>query len=278
MSTTLPLDDLLWTPQRLGDAVRALAAAAGLEPRVGVDAPRLPGTEAWASEAESAGEAVAAVARHFDLEAGPVPVTVASVGEFARHAEAALIQRPGTIGFVLLIRGTSRYVELLGPELRAHRVPVDRFQRWWLEHRYREMDSESSGPLREARADRREGLAAPETESSMSARGTRSSTGCGALRLPASRPFRQWVRRFRLPGEALRFVATYASAYALMVTSWWLLGAAGPQRTGRRRLADGLASRRVERGALLAGIRAGTRLASTSACRPSSAPGCCPAS
>jgi ATP-binding cassette, subfamily B, bacterial len=116
------LTTLTWPAARLGEALEALARAAGLAPRA-VEPLSPPAGPLWPSD-EVLGRWLAAAAGHLGLEAEPMESTYGEVERLLLQVGPALLRLPGDSEpcFVALLGGRRRTVSLLGPDLKIHRL------------------------------------------------------------------------------------------------------------------------------------------------------------
>jgi ATP-binding cassette subfamily B protein len=116
------LTTLAWPASRLGEALEALALAAGLEPRA-VEPPSPAAGLLWYGD-ETLGRWLQAAAGHLGLEAEPLEISYGEVERRLRQAGPALLRLPvdGEPCFLALLGGGRRAASLLGPDLVTHQM------------------------------------------------------------------------------------------------------------------------------------------------------------
>jgi ATP-binding cassette subfamily B protein len=209
------LTDLRWPAARLGEALHALARAAGLQPAVE------PG--GGPADAGTAGPWIEASAAGMGLEAEEVEVPYSEVESLIGRAAPALLRLPAGAGFLALVRSGGRGAVLLGPDHRLHRVGMAAVR----DLLCRELDDragpEVDGLLVQAEVPPRRRSRARAALLRERLGPTRVG-GCWLLDLPPGESFRRQLRRSRLGRLAGRMAWAHAAQHALLLASWWVLG------------------------------------------------------
>jgi ATP-binding cassette, subfamily B, bacterial len=111
------LTRLTWPVARLGEALEALARAAGLALRA-VESLSPPAGLLWPGD-EALGRWLAAAAGQLGLEVEPAEIPYGEVEPLLQRVSPALLRLPGDgePRFVALLGGGRRTVSLLGPDL-----------------------------------------------------------------------------------------------------------------------------------------------------------------
>lgn len=228
MSTASPdsgaLDACAWPADRAGEALQALAAAAGLPWRSGEEA-ALPPAPLGAGRAALA-EWIEWAAARAGFEAEAVETPVPAVGDLLRQAAPALLVVPRQGGFDLVLLAAARGadVTLIGPDGERHRCPAETLRaalcRPLEAPLAREIDPllERAGvtPQRRARARRamqRERLAAERIDAGW------------LLRPSVNTPMRSQLRQQRLPAALLMLALVLLATVGLEIAGWRLIGA-----------------------------------------------------
>jgi len=218
------VDRIAWPAERLGDAMEALAAGAGLSPRA-VAPPLAPAIaiadrgalSRWLDQAAS----------HLGVEAEPVQASLGEATSVVLASGPALLCLPGDgpLRFIALVGRAGRDVAVLRPDRAAVRVPAEALADLLCgthEERLRPelaslLDSAGVAPRRRPRARRallRERLGAVPIQ------------GVWTLRsLPGASPRRQFAEA-GLPRRAVVVVAAQVATSALLALAWWVIAEA----------------------------------------------------
>ncbi|HJS85229.1 MAG TPA: ATP-binding cassette domain-containing protein [Acetobacteraceae bacterium] len=219
------LMNLSWPPDRLGQALEALALRSGLRdaPRRGAAMPAAPSIETPAQ----AGNWLEWAAGHLGVEAEPVEFPLPELERSLMRAcpMVCALHDGRETRFFLLLEAKGRSVALIGPDLRLHRRPVDairaaataRFEVPLIRDLDRLLDTAKVAPGRRDRvraAMLRERLAGQMVG------------GCWLLRLPARAPFFAQLARAGLIRRLGWVVALLTGVYLVEIIGWALIGAA----------------------------------------------------
>lgn len=209
------LEAVLWPTGRAADTVTALARAAGLRPLAGEDG------------GAGRGVTVELAARRRGLEAEPVDATYGGLADLVRTGAPLLVHVPASgerpAGLLAVVRGGRRWLTVLAPDLRRHRVATREV--------VAELGSELTLKLTPKLAPmldraglrgrrRRRALRSMLAERLRGARVGRA----WLLRLPPGAGFGAQMRNEGVFRDAGLFVIAYAVGYALLLGSWWTLG------------------------------------------------------
>jgi ATP-binding cassette subfamily B protein len=229
-----PLTALAWPADRLGEALEALARRGGLVGQDSNPVRQFTGlescpTKAGVAAAEPLRRWVESAAARLGLEAEPVEVPHAEVGQMLRGAAPALLRLPGPgSGFLALLAGDRRHVTVLTPGHGPARVPLAAIRD--------SLCSEAEGPVGEelARLLHRAGIRGRRAGRARQAvlhqlLGRARVGGCWVLRPAASAGLRAQAREARLPRLLLTLLGAHTLVYGLWLLSWWLLGWAALQ-------------------------------------------------
>lgn len=217
------IDALGWPLSRVGEALEALARAARLDPRE-VEMPAAPeGSDEVPPEVLD--RWITDGARWLGLEAEAVEARYHEAADLARRAGPALLRVESSEGprLLLLLGPGRREVPVLGPDLRARRVPVAAL-------RDALCGALEAGPRGEVDAllasaeipEARRGRAREEILAQRLARGF--VFGGWMLRLPPGASFVAQMRHARLPARARDIVLAQLATWGLGVLAWWIIG------------------------------------------------------
>lgn len=214
-----------WPGHRLGEALEALAARAGLDPVPAVAV--APPESVLGAGGERLDRWVEAAAAWFGVEAEPVDCPYPDADRFVVGAGPALIRWPGSDAgeprFLALLSGTRRHARILIPDGRVIRI--------------------APGPLAAALRRDAEAPVAADVDRILAGTGVRAARRPGAKAallghlLAGARVGDGWLLRpageanllaqargARLPGRLAWLVAVEVLGSGLWVGSWWLLG------------------------------------------------------
>ena len=216
--------EMRWPFERLGECVERLGSAARLG-STELDGPT-PRPSARDRGDGARGAFVERTARRLGLEAQPVEAPHATLGSMLRAMAPAIVrveQEDGD-GFLALLGSRGRRLRLLAPDGRRRWVRVEQV-RAAAAHDLeaplaREIDAflDSCGLGRPARHRARQALVDERL------RGC-SSGECWLLRPSPGAPFSLHLRRLAVPRYALALVLARLVQVALLLGSWWVLGA-----------------------------------------------------
>ena len=216
------LADSLWPGTRLGEAVYALAEAAGL-PSSAVDAPAPPP----GLEPHDVTTWIEAVAAQGGTEANHLTVAVGDVSSLAATATPVLlsIDVSGEPYFLAVVNARGGTLSTIGPDLRARRLrmrTVDEQIRRPFEARVAaEIDrAVNQMPISARARDRARGAMLADRIKAL------PFDGVWLLRLPAGSDVAREAHEIGLPRRVIALLATHVTQYALFLASWWLLGQA----------------------------------------------------
>jgi ATP-binding cassette subfamily B protein len=216
---------LLWPLHRLGEALPALAAAAGL-PHTSATAPALPTALALAG-----GDALAhwldGAATRLGLQAEPVQTALPDLPQLLRQAAPALLQLPTPAGprLALLLASRGRWLWLLGPDGRRRRCALatlrDALAAPWEAPLRPGIDAllVSAGvpPARQPRA--RAALLAQRLAG-------QAWHGTWLLRTPPGQGLWRTLAQARVPRRLAAMATVLALLYTLETAGWQLIGRA----------------------------------------------------
>ena len=213
------LQELAWPAaelhRALDGAARAHRYAAGSRelspPPPGLDRAR---TSEW----------LEAAARWLGLEAEPVQVEYVDLERFLRRAAPAVLRLPVEDGErYLVVLSSGRKLELLTPDQRRHRLPVERVRDALAAQLEQPLAPRIDLQLEEAGVKpRRRGAARAAI---LRARLQRARVfGCWLLRLPPGASFWRQLKDQKVPRLAGTALGTHLVQQLLFIGSWWMLG------------------------------------------------------
>ena len=217
-----------WPAGRLGDALVAVAERLFPQRR----APHLGDPPANITDSAALAGFVEDAACRLGLEADAVDARAATVRGLLGEGGPVLVARAesglGPLRFLILLAGSrrGRVVEVLGADRQVHRFGAGEINAW--------LDDEKRGPSGEvfARFCSDVGLALGDQEEARRILGGVAEPSQPAVGWTLSPAAGRFVERLQQSGAG-RVVATalvsYLFAFALMLGSWWLLGAAALQ-------------------------------------------------
>jgi len=181
-------------------------------------------------DAEGLNVWIESAANALGIEAEPVESSYSEANSLVRHCGPALMQvRIGSeTRFLGLLRGETRNVSLLGPDLIKHSVQPEAI----LAILCREMESpliaETEKVLDQAGVSTSRRAAALAAILRQQLGGTRVS-GFWLLRLPPGAGVWQQAREASVPTRLLGLLTAHAVQYLLWLLSWWMIGQAALQ-------------------------------------------------
>jgi ATP-binding cassette subfamily B protein len=175
---------------------------------------------------EQACEWLEAAAHWLGFEAEPVQVEYVELEAFLRRAAPAILRLPGEgEPSYLVVISSGRRLELLTPDHRRHRLPVERVRDALAAQLEEPLAPEIDAQLEEVGVEPHRRKAA--RAALLSARLQRARIrGCWLLRLPAGASFWRQLRDQKVPRLAATAVATHLVQQLLVIGSWWMLGRA----------------------------------------------------
>jgi ATP-binding cassette subfamily B protein len=217
------LTTLAWPTSRLGEALEALARAAGLAPRA-VE-PLNPPAGLLGLGDEALGRWLAAAAGHLGLEAEPTQIPYGEVERLLQRMSPALLRLPGDGEpcFFALHSGGRRMVALLGPDLVIHRLRRAVVRAALCRDLEAPLTAEVDRLLVEAGVPTRR-RARARAAILRERLGPKPIGGCWILHLPPGASLWQQARQARLPSRLLALVGGHAVQYLLWLLAWWMIG------------------------------------------------------
>jgi ATP-binding cassette, subfamily B, bacterial len=217
------LTTLAWPAARLGEALEALALAAGLAPRA-VKPLSPPASILWQDD-ETLGRWLEAAAGHLGLEAEPTEIPYGEIEPLLLRVGPALLRLPGDgePRFLALLGGGHRMISLLGPDLVVHRLRRAVVRAALCRDLEAPLAAEVDRLLVEARVPRR-CQARARTAILRERLGPRPIGSCWLLRHPPGASLWQQARLARLPCRLLALVGGHAVQYLLWLLAWWMVG------------------------------------------------------
>jgi len=177
------------------------------------------------AENQDFGRVISSVAAGLGIEAEPVETKHPDLNEFLLGAGPALLRLPGEspARFLVLARRVGRRVEILGPDLEPHRLPVDRIAAALVRS-----DEESVGESIDQLLDQAEvdPSRRPDARRAMLRERLNDTViaGCWLLRLPTGAGVWEQARAAGLPRQILGFCTGHLLAGLFGLGSWWVLG------------------------------------------------------
>jgi ATP-binding cassette subfamily B protein len=215
-----PWQDVAWSHDQVGEAVRALARAARLAPKA-LDVPRLVPPRgplgSWLDDA------IVRSAAWLDVEAEPVGAALADLDALVAGLAPALVLL-GEDTLVAVLRTTRRHAVLLAPDGTVVTRPADALREAMLPQELRACDPvvdamlERAG-IAERRRERARRVALAERHA-----GARVG-GVWILRRPPHAPFVAQLRAAGTLRDVALLALVHAAEMALFATSWGVLGA-----------------------------------------------------
>ena len=219
MSAAIPLAELGWPAAELHHALDGAARARRYPTGPRELAPPPAGTSG-----AKAADWLETAAAWLGFEAEPVQVDYVGLEQFLRRAAPAVLR----IGegdeerFLVVVRG-GRRLEILAPDQRRHRLPVERVRDALAARLEEPLAEQVDSQLAEAGVPPRRRAAA--RAAMLRGRLQRARVaGCWLLRLPPGAPFWRQLRDQRAPRLAATAVATHLLQQLLLIASWWMLG------------------------------------------------------
>ncbi len=216
------LEDMSFPLSRLGDAIEALARRSRLAPRA-VEPPAPPEQLAGQGE-EALARWIDSTAAWLAVEAEPVESAYADLDRLLRGAGPAVLRLPAPDGprFVALLKSGRVKAALIGPDLEAHQVDLDRLREALTRDLEAPLLPEVDRLLNQAHvpARRRQRARAAILRERLG----HARIGGWLLRLhPGARTW-ELARQARLPRLLVTFVGAHALQYFLWIASWVLIG------------------------------------------------------
>ena len=175
---------------------------------------------------EQTAEWLEAAACWLGLEAEPVQVEYVDLERFLRRASPAVLRLAGEgeeEERYLVVLSSGRRLELLTPDQRRHRLPVEKVRDALAAQLERPLAPKIDDQLEEAGVKPRRRDAA--RTAILRARLQRARVfGCWLLRLPAGASFWRQLEDQKVPRLAGTALATHLVQQLLLIGSWWMLG------------------------------------------------------
>lgn len=238
---SLDLEAITWPVADLGDALEALARAAGLPPRA-APSPR----PAWIDPSDPAALAawIDHAAAELGIEAEPASAPHGELSHAIRHAGPALLQAPSRLNpptaadpspsatsaraappprFFAIARGAGSRVALVVPDGSTVRVPARALAELFTTALEAPLAPEIDDLLTRAGASgaRRHRARRALLDERLAAT---SVDGLWLLRLAPSAPLWRHALHAGLPRRALTVLAAYAASFASLLLAWWIAG------------------------------------------------------
>jgi ATP-binding cassette subfamily B protein len=165
-----------------------------------------------------------AAAQWLGLEAEPVQVEYVDLERFLRRASPAILRLPGDgDALYLVVISSGRRLELLTPDQRRHRLPVEQVRDALASQLEEPLTPPIDAQLEEAGVKPRRRDAA--RTAILRARLQRARIlGCWLLRLPAGASFWRQLKDQKVPRLAATALSTHLVQQLLLIGSWWMLG------------------------------------------------------
>ncbi len=235
------LQALAWPLDRLGEALEALARAAGfapqateaLQPPAAVQSPQAPQAEVAGSPTPAQGDVPATLQAWLDwaaarlgLEVEPATAQVPEVLALLPQAGPALLplaDAQGATTFLLLLPSRGAQLRLLGPDRQVRRWPAARLREALCQPFEAPLAGEIDALLLQAEV-------APRRQAAVRAALLRERLAdtrlapWWQLRLPPSAPLAAQAWQAGLPQRLLGMVAVFAALYAGEILAWGLVG------------------------------------------------------
>jgi ATP-binding cassette, subfamily B, bacterial len=222
---TAALTGCAWPLSRLGEALEALAHAAGMASERGPAASRFPADTGV--DDQTLGVWITAVARHLGVEAGPHDVPYAETALFVHHAGPALFRLPGQgePTFLALLTCRRRTAYIVGQDFAVHRLAVTDVTASLARALEARLSESTDALLGEAALPPRR-RARVEAALLREYLGSTKVGVCWLLRLGPDAGLWRHVRQARLVRRFLAFVGSHAVHDLLWLLSWWIIGQA----------------------------------------------------
>jgi ATP-binding cassette subfamily B protein len=215
--------ELSWPAARLGEAIETAGRRAGLgarEAEVGAPPARL-----LTGDGTALGQWIEAAASWLGLEAEPAETAYAEVEQLIRTAGPALVRLPDRdeARFLVLLRGRRREAVLLSPELEAVAVDPEAVRAALCGPHELPLAKGIEQSLAEAGVPARRQSRARQAVLRQLL-GEQRIGDCWLLCSSAGAAFTVQAREAGLPRLLAGLLLAHATAYALWLFSWWLLG------------------------------------------------------
>jgi len=216
------LEHLVWPSSRIAEAITVLARQLGRIP-----ASRDASDLARARKGDEIDRTIASTATWLGLEAEPVEATYPDLNAVLSRAGPALLRLPGDgpSKFMVLARGGRKSIELVGPDLERHRVPLEQLGNVVVpceEAPVRESVDQLLDQAEVQPARRRKARSAMLQE-------RLADTVIGGfwlLRVPPRAGVWEQARAARLPRYLAGVCAAHTLAGLFGLASWWVIGRA----------------------------------------------------
>lgn len=218
------INAMAWPFSRLGEAIEELARFAKLDAAAHDNPVPEP---LKAQDSADLGRWIEWVSDRLGIEAEPVETSVAEFGRLLRSAGPALFQLGEGIDarFVLLLKSKSSVLQLLGPDLRLHRCPVETLRAALCERYEAPVTAEINRLLilADVPERQRQRVRAVMLKERLA---TQRVGTCWILRLPSTTGFWKQLAHAHLPRRALLMLSVFALLYGLEIVGWSLIGQA----------------------------------------------------
>jgi ATP-binding cassette subfamily B protein len=209
--------------ERLGEGLEELARRAKLNPVAG-DVLVAPDSVTQGAAADT-GRWIEWAAERLGVEAEPVETTVSGFEQLAANAGPALFQIASTAGprFLLLLKSSFGALQLIGPDLKVHRVKPDVLRAALCLFHEVPLAGEIDRLLEAAALppDRWQKVRRVMLDERI---GAKTLGNCWILRLAPSTGFWRQLVQARLPRRLGWMLALFAAVYGLELFSWGLIG------------------------------------------------------
>lgn len=222
------LASLAWPLDRLPEAIESLSQRAGLKPsRPGASTPPpLRGTP----EDEEFDHWLDHVGATFGIEVEPVLASGAEVAEMLLAAGPALLryreadeQKPREPSILLLLRAGTDWADLLSPEQRVVRLPLEAVRTCLCADAERPVIADVDALLNQTEIAGRQRTKIKRMLIQERMAGQRIA-GCWLLRTPPTASFAKQLFEARLPSRLLAMLLIFAALFVMEIAGWTLIG------------------------------------------------------
>ncbi len=224
----IDLAALAWPMNRLPEAIESLARHAGMKPERPGSSP-LP-SFGGTPEHEEFDHWLDHVGAAFGIEVEPVLASGAEMEELLRAAGPALLRyreaderKSVAPSILLLFRASPRWAELLSPDLRIVRVPLEVVRACLCADAERPVIADVDALLNQTNIGERErpGIRRLLIQERMA--GQRIA-GCWLLRTPPTASFSKQITQAHLPSRLLTMLVIFAALFVMEIAGWTLIG------------------------------------------------------
>ena len=212
--------DALWPSRRIAEAMQALSRHAGL-PVVATD----PVTLADDLPIEQLNDWIERTAEQTGVQADQAFVALDEIEVLLSTAAPALVRLSAVEGapFLAIVRRRGRFVQVLGRDLRVHRVPTQTIVAMIRRPFETSVQADIDPVVERLQLTGRSRERARQAILSDRLKAARFR-GCWLLRLSPGASIREAVRENRMAVRLAMLISAYVAQYVLFVLSWWLLG------------------------------------------------------